>query len=418
MKKISFLFILIFACFCAISCDKQLLEDTRNPANQLDKQSLVLKEKLDIVAQILCNSSDKKSDVQFVKRCVEQSLSYGLDEEIRFVDMLEPTNSKLISNLGNIDTKFSGKFLRAMKQNSLRSLDVDSLYSFLTDGNVQIYWPYSTYWDGIEEPVVTFDPILIQDKIKAYKRITLPSGEYKLDSIFVDEEYSKLHPVWIVNISETEYDNLPDFANNEYSKGNVRYLKPQGYIPMGKAEAMRNNKIFDSTDSIYQIQIGEMQCTGQYDTWVAGGSEFRYKMIGSDQISGIATADYSGDLIAIDYTRDEISKKKWKLYYNAITADWSLNEAQNAFIVFEQDCNNTKESFSGSLKYKDYSCSFDFKYGDTDDHIYSLRWERYAYFGLYSGANDTNAVFQNGYRIYKAGSISWTMPYVQAKKPY
>lgn len=70
MKKISFLFILIFACFCAISCDKQLLEDTSNPANQLDKQSIVLKEKLDIVAQILCNSSDKKSDVQFVKRCV------------------------------------------------------------------------------------------------------------------------------------------------------------------------------------------------------------------------------------------------------------------------------------------------------------------------------------------------------------
>src|SRR5659263_640663 len=179
--------------------------------------------------------------------------------------MLEPTNSKLISNLKNIDTEFSGKFLNAMKQNSLRSLEADRLYSFLADGNVQIYWPYSTNWDGVEKPVVAFDPILIQDKIKAYKRITLPSGEIKLDSIFVDEEYSKLHPVWIVNISETEYDNLPDFANNEYSKGNVRYLKPQGYIPMGKAEAMRNNKIFDSTDSIYQIQIGEMQCTGQYD---------------------------------------------------------------------------------------------------------------------------------------------------------
>ena len=64
------------------------------------------------------------------------------------------------------------------------------------------------------------------------------------------------------------------------------------------------------------------------------------------------------------------------------------------------------------------SCEFSFPYGKRDEVIYQMIWDRCAFFSGNKGENDPNVTLNNTWRVYKAGNVEWTMPYVVRDKAY
>lgn len=79
----------------------------------------------------------------------------------------------------------------------------------------QIYWPYSQKWNGSDLPVITFktkeSPLLPQDENIGYR-----IKEGFVETVLVNEEYAKQHPVWIINYNPIPYEEYPDFAQQNW----------------------------------------------------------------------------------------------------------------------------------------------------------------------------------------------------------
>jgi hypothetical protein len=290
------------------------------------------------------------------------------------------------------------------------------LYNFLIHENVQIYWPYSEDWDGIEEPVMAFNPMVDNvELITAYRRVVSKDGVINLETLKINEEYAKKHPVWIINQNENDYKNLPDFANNEFTKFGVTYAMPQKII---------NNNIktkseypLNSPNYVYNIQIGKIMCTTQWDTWVAGGSEFRFRMVGAyDSGEAGVLGDFSTGVVSYDLTRRDINYSHIKDVYALINMDWEPDETFNGFALWEEDGGANNQTVSFNIGYKGATVSSSFKIGNVDDLVYQIGMERVDFFSTneYDMGNGT----WDGFRIYSSGGVYWSMPWQIYPKAY
>jgi hypothetical protein len=414
----SSLFIVLFFSFIFISCEKEKMDEGTSSNLQLSEEEVLLRNKLESVAQIVCHTAENISDCEEVKSGVDANIYYGQDEELRFRDILSPKESKFLKSASTI-VNFSNKLSDAFIGNNLKSANVegDDLETFVLNNNVQVYWPYSEDWDGVELPTITFNPLLPIDENIGFKKVFLSDGSYIIDTVIVNEKYCMNHPVWIINQNESDYGDIPTFINNEFKSGNITYLQSNPNLKSALVDDYNNS------NKIYEIQVGEVKCTKQYDFIWNGGSDIYFKMIGSKQDgTNSAIADYSGNILSAKFKRKEIRKKNWKSYFTAINPDWSNSELDNGFIVYENDGGDKEKEFKGKLSFEiskvKVGCDFEFKYGKRDEKIYELIWERYAYFAGNKGEGDANATKRGDWKIYKAGQVEWTLPYVIRTKPY
>ena len=419
MRRISFCLLVILCLtisFFIMSCKEENDNQFFFSTGQLSEEELIIKDKLDNVAVIVCGILEDKSDCDEVKYGVDANIMYGLDEELRFVDLLSPQKSKILDNSSK-NSSFSKRLALAFDEAKTKSDDTYDLETFVLNDNVQIYWPYSENWDGTEMPTVTFNPLLPIDENIGYKKVFLDNGDYRIDKIVVDEEYCVNHPVWIINQNETDYDDIPSFVDDEYKKGDVIYLQ-QSFDTKSETLSYLND-----SSKIYEIQIGEVRCTKQYDIIWNGGADLYFKMIGTRQTGEkFAEVDYNNGSLSAKLKRSDIRKKKWIQYYSAVNVDWSPNELENGFLLYENDGGNKEKSFDGNLTFQisklKISCEFSFPYGKRDEVIYQMIWDRCAFFSGNKGENDPNVTLNNNWRVYKAGNVEWTMPYVVRDKAY
>lgn len=163
------------------------------------------------VAQLLASIEIDQAIMNEVKIGIDRSVNYGLDEEYRFADMLSPSNSKLcrMGNTSSLIQKMSDKISHSLLKSSISSSD---FFEYLSQNDIQIYWPYSEDWDGETLPVITFNPENgNEDWNYGYKQVKEADGTISIDTVIVDEVYVTENPVWIINRNETRYENLPDF---------------------------------------------------------------------------------------------------------------------------------------------------------------------------------------------------------------
>lgn len=90
-----------------------------------------------------------------------------------------------------------------------------------------------------------------------------------------NSEYCYNNPVWIINMNNVAYDDLPDFAKGKFAKNGISFLQ---HNPNLKSTGAIN--AFDDPTKDYEIQVGQMKCKSQYDNVFQGGSEFVFKMVG------------------------------------------------------------------------------------------------------------------------------------------
>lgn len=401
MKKIFYIFALasIFT-----SCDNEEIQKSVEPL--YSQEELNLLNTLQKTALNICKMNDINACKE-VKSIVELSIEYGRDEDARFRDLIGTEQSVFFKQSPQLKSPL---FNRSFSKIYV-SQENDSTSSYLTDNDIQIYWPYSENWDGVTIPVVTFAPL---DKnvtdIMAYKM-----NEYgKIDSLIVNENYAKKYPVWVINKNNIAYDNLPNFSKGEVIKNDIIYLQKSKSAKI--IQATNDEPLNDST-YVYSIYIGSMRAERQWDTWIAGGSEFMFRMVGSKKTITGVEGDYSmATVCAPAFSRKDIDNKETKVLSSLINIDWGVRETLNGFALWEDDGGSATQPVKFDIGYDKIKAAAEFKIGGVDDLIYQIGWERSSWFSINKIDQGNGQV--NGFSYYSSGGVYWTMPWIITKRAY
>ena len=139
--------------------DDALPQTREEPA---DSEPLIT---LSEVAQALSWVDIRPAQMSEVRGAVDMSAGNGYDEEYLMQSLFA---SPGVGVGGGDPTKadLTGTPLRDLLREAVRArlstrgeaMDADTWLDALSSSDIQIYWPYSSSWDGMTTPVITFDP--------------------------------------------------------------------------------------------------------------------------------------------------------------------------------------------------------------------------------------------------------------------
>lgn len=380
-------------CFTMASCSNEDLDYVSVPDQLPKTKSVENVIELSTVAQLVASMEMDQAVMDEIKEGVDRSLSYGLDEEFRFIDMLQPTSSKLFRNTNSLS--FVEKLKNLLNSSSLtKGAEVNSLeiFDYLSQNDIQIYWPYSKKWDGKMRPVITY----LQEGDKNYRLGYVQNGDSQIDTISLNKDFVKNNPVWIINKNNTPYDELPDFENGEFvnedgvffysKKANEWLSKKQSRIGLGSP-----------------VYIGEITVSER--DGLIGGSEL-YFMWG--HAGGGMGLPIQGMLntYRMNIPNNELDLVK-KIDLN-IQPGWTTYEKTNALIILEKDGGKNKSTtrnliYTNPSGMVDVTVPVSFKYEKRDEWLYDGIFERK---NIFSSANKGS---DGKYKQYHGSGIYFTL---------
>ncbi|MBR5396222.1 MAG: hypothetical protein IK145_00025, partial [Bacteroidales bacterium] len=318
---------LLFLC----SCDKSRTDGFVEPPSA-EAAKVSLSAEPEPVARMLSELPLSLSQVREVWDGVNESSSNGYDEEYTFGDLLSFSGGGTTEPLAAMLSSYAGKAVPTRSSCFLEELKASGL---------QIYWPYSDNWDFRSMPVITFCPEEVVELNVGFSRKELPDGTWTVEEIMVDEEYAKAHPVWVINRNDDSGSMTPQMLEK---------LAP-------KVLATRSSSAFKT------LKLKEFKAHRQYDSWLAGGSEFFIK-VGSlkaftaDVVSDLSRYDPEITDLMIKVKRSQVGKA---VRYNTIlVSEWSGQLSECAFLIHEDDGGKmTTWKSSGTVKIKSKSYGFE-----------------------------------------------------------
>lgn len=391
-----FRFSVVLALFCAmISCSNEDLESVAVP-NQMPKTKSVENTlELSTVAQLLASIEIDQAVMDEVKAGVERSRKYGLDEEYRFTDMLKPSLSKIQRSVNSslLLQKMNEEF--NLHKDKLKSgMSSSEFFNYLSDNDIQIYWPFSENWDGYTQPVLLYTT---DDNASACK-ICYENEVLKVDTVNITREFLKNNTIWIISINDTPYNELPDFENGEYvNKDGVFFYSEIAKEWLNKSQ-VRSIVTGDP------VHIGKV--TVYEEDGISGGPEV-YFMWGHAGGGGGLPIQGMISAYRINLTENEIGLTK-QINLN-IQPNWTTNEKTNALIIIEKDGGKDKTATRDLLYMnpdiqKDVTVSVKFKYERRDEWLYDQILKRD---DIFSSANRGS---DGEYKQYHGSGIYFTLP--------
>ena len=379
--KISF--ILLYMCFIIVSCKKydDTISDER--LNELSPTQIKQRDNLNDIAQIVVSIADNNKTYQAIHSAVVDNMKVGMDEQFLFNEMLYPKDNK-----GPLSD--DGGFGKRFKEAISSSKSGSNLESFILSENVQIYWPYSEEWDGISEPVITFDPIEDADENIGYKRRVNDDGLIDYDIVMVNDDYAFENPVWIINFCEMEETEIQKKQNISSKKG---------------------------YSSKHQLSIGSVRSIVHYDNIFSGGDEYKFCIIGG-KIKSMDSAEAYDMIQTIVIPRKYIRRGDWLEFNYELDDDWRVDsldvELGRKFGLIEYDKNKRvcelkfepKVVLKGvTVSVGNYSIETESNEGWIKVDTYEDRDQMMRFQNM-----DMGNGIQNGYRVYAAGGVFWTLP--------
>lgn len=351
------------------------------------------------IADLMTSIPLTEEIVNEVFSAVTNGIENGIEESYYFADVLSES-AKSATRSTNSESKLGTEIRRILNTTrSNSSIDND----ILELGDYQIYWPYSEDWDGKTKPVITFVP---EDNSQLWN-YGFKQTDNGIETIIVDEEYMENNPVWIINKADIPYDELPNFNNNEFSKGGIYYC-PEKALTSAQNTTSGNETRAAGTP-VYTVYLGKFMSDKNYDSVWNGGSEFAIQMGAIENMvitsqEQLKSVDPSVTYIRITRSRKDIKNKRWKESNSVLSSDWHQNENNAGFCIYEEDQGGTKYwemSLSTKIKGIDIPFTLKMPYGSGDDLIYKVVYSRNFMFST----NNSDGT------IHSAGGVYWTMPY-------
>lgn len=380
MKKVTLVIAALTAGLLLQNCsdDDQIFNSESKQENVRRKTELVPHSTKDVAFNFATYVSDKPSMLNALNEAISQVVNLGLDENLTVYDVLKTEKSVFFN-----DSKLTEQIEGAFSESALAELGFDASNFY---GGLNIYWGYHDDWDGKTIPVIGFlDETTTSNEIRGF-RIT-KEGLQNV-SISAAEFDSVAYPVIIINFSEIEYSNYPNFKAGERVKNGVEWSEA---IEL-KDDVTEEYNEWTDPNKIYKVKFTSFVVNNkhQYDSFFAGGSEFKL------ETAYVRSSDNQGTkaMHAFNFTRKEIKKRKTKSYNNIINSDWQAKYDNMYVYLIEEDGGSYGEievnlsiSGVGSLELKLPKHSLDDEIGRLSilRHSYIADLSQYLTYGIYCG---------------------------------
>lgn len=229
---------------------------------------------LEELAGILSEIPFGMSQVQEVYDAVCASSSNGYDEEYTMQDLFSSPGAGVGD--GGSSTKASSytvpfrdlisEYVQSLSLTKASEMDADTWLEDVSSSDMQIYWPYSSDWDGSQLPVITFAPENDADTLNVGYLITEDtSGNRSVEEVVVSEAMAQERPVWVINRNDdSAYTSLEMLRREDPDWGNAG-----GGITLSSVRS--------SSDTLRALYLKDFTALRNYDSWFAGASEFFIK---------------------------------------------------------------------------------------------------------------------------------------------
>lgn len=340
----------IFSCSKYISGPSYYMPDNSAVENGSDSSGFDLSS----LARMFAALPIGLDQMEEVKDAASASIWNGYDEEYTMKQLIEAPGC----GVGDNPTK-AGNYTRPLRdmiaeylatETKAGAKDVEEYLNALSQSDLQLYWPYSEDWDGEELPIITFDPGYGSDYNYGYKLGRDSNGFSVVDSVYVDEQIAREHPVWVINTNDdagfTPLDLYTDDAQSSTKSG--------------------PRKLF----------LRSFTMLRHYDSWFRGGSEFFVKC---GAVNGFhATTEAEMRLYYPSVTDFMVVVKRKQLGeevpYNGIIMTDFTNQLENLAFLITEDDGGTQTSWKCSatvkVKSKSYGFECDIPYNEKDDIVW------------------------------------------------
>lgn len=395
---------LFFTCaFCTMffmfACQKEESNLDQIDEKAVSEETLSDVKKLQDIAKMVTNIATDNTQFNEIMFGVKANLEVGLDEQYCFKDILYPEQSKLKKLRTKSRGEFADKFIKLLKSDSK---GITELEQFILDNDVQIYWPYSENWDGKTVPVITFDPKNGKEENIGYKIRRIKNNKTEIETVMVNDDYAYENPVWIINNSEISPDNMEE----------------HNVIVPGGGGGSGGGGTNTTTNVVYQLSIGHVRSSKQYDNIFHGGSEFKFCILGGNIIS-MTSAESFRNISTVILDRRRIRTNSFKECWYELEDNWikdtDNNETGRKFGLIEYDDKKTKYemSFSPTVVVDKVSVSL----GEISATFYSeeswIKTDYYADRDVFYNMQSIDmghGLYAGKYRVFSSGNVDWTLP--------
>ena len=308
---------------------------------------------LSSVAEILSSVPIKRTHIMEVHDAVSSSSGNGYDEEYTMRHLFTDPGSGVGDKGTRTRTKAYNTPLKDLISDHVYSMaatkssemtDPQRFLDVLTESDIQIYWPFSERWDGMQIPIITFDPEDGAEVNIGYRLEYDEDGSRHVQKVIVDEEMAGEHPVWVVNRNSDA-----GFATLEM----LRREDPQ-WGEGGGNIIVRPQKSLETKSSTggKALVLREFTMNRNFDSWFAGASEFFVKIGYLEDFTAMTEAEMRlYDPMITDFMlvikRNQVGVPQ---DFNAVLmTGWSEDIDWCAFMITEDD-GGTKTEWSTKAK--------------------------------------------------------------------
>ena len=340
---------------------------------------------LEEMAEVMAHVPFSGEQMCEVYDAVSSSASNGYDEEYTMKNLFASPGSGVGDE--HMQSRSSGEYevpFRELIEKYIRSAvpvksgpaspDAEEWLKFLTESDMQIYWPFSENWDGKSYPVITYDPEDNSRRNIGYRILVHDDGSRSVEEVLVDEEMARNNPVWVVNRnSDAGYKTLEILRREDPDWGDGG-----GSIIVKPSEKKR------SKAGLKTLMLKDFTMNRNYDSWFAGASEFFVKIGTVEDFTATTEAElrlYNPSVtdFMIVVRRNQVGKPQ---PFNAILiSDWSDQLESCALMITEDDGGTVKDWNCTALvriNSKSYGIEVKIPFNSFDDVVWrgslTSRW--------------------------------------------
>lgn len=337
------------------------------------------------VAQLFSSLPLSSDHIREVKDAVSSSADHGYDEEYMMCDLFGSPGAGVGSD-GTASTRASSyvqplrDLIRECLSDRVRTRSggdsdaaVEAFLDALSDSGMQLYWPFSSSWDGETLPVITFDPASAALANVGYERVTGPDGSVTVREITVTEDVARRRPVWVVNVNDDS-----GFASLEQLRRQDPDWGKGGRVIVGAAPSATPAPATRGAeeDEVRTLILKDLKMNDLYESWFLGAAEV---MVKCGSVQGFnASTEAELRLYQPTVTDFMISVKRSQLGqtlpFDAILISDFQEELDSFALLLLEDDGGTRTSWKvdASVKYqsKGYGVTLEIPYNQRDDIIW------------------------------------------------
>ena len=382
MRTSQSIFALGIMIFSLFSCDRP------DPAG-FDPDAPIPPLTLSGVARLFSELPISAEQVREVHDAVRASTEHGYDEEYLMQQLFDSPGTGVGSVPGQTRASSYTRPMRDLIRERLSDrvktragaeAEIEAFIASLSASGMQIYWPFSSSWDGESLPVITFDPESEATANKGYQLIPGPDGTLTVRETLVDEALARKRPVWVINGNDdSAYLSLEQLRRQDpdWGKGGRVLVGRAPESPLSvRGETVTRAGGVRAGDDFRSLVLKDFKMKQHYDNWFRGASEFWVKC-GSVQ-GFYASTEAEMRLYQPTVTDFMISVRRDQLdvvlpFDAIIISDWTEQLDSFAFLIVEDD-GGTRTSWkvdaTVKIQSKSYGFTVDIPYNQRDDIVW------------------------------------------------